>query len=88
MFDESVSATVPAFDADDFYAAGDTSRGSMSSYFATQTLTFNDAQNLDGLNAGVNDIGPEPGDYAYEGGFAVVDDQGWIGAYGSVAGEQ
>jgi len=29
----------------------------------------------------------ETGDDGYEAGFAVVDDQGWIGAYGSVVGE-
>ena len=89
VFDESVSAVTPIYDGDDFFAGGDPARGSMTEYFATQTLTFNNAQNLDGINAGVNDIDPnEPGDYAYQGGFAVVEDQGWIGPYGSVAGEQ
>lgn len=89
VFDESISAVTPVFDSDDFYAGGDISRGSMAAYFSTRTLTFNNPQNLDGLNAGVNDLEPtEPGDYAYEGGFAVVDDQGWIGPFGSVAGER
>jgi hypothetical protein len=87
VFDEAVSAVTPIYDGDDFFAAGETSRSTMTAYFATQTLTFNDSANLDGLNAGVNDMGSEPGDYGYEAGFAVVDDQGWIGAYGSVVGE-
>ncbi|MBP6629778.1 MAG: hypothetical protein KA297_10130 [Kofleriaceae bacterium] len=88
VFDEAVSTTTPIYDGDDFYAGGQPARGSMTAYFATQTLTFNDAANLDGFNAGVNDIEPtEPGDYAFEGGIAIVDDQGWIGPYGTVAGE-
>lgn len=87
VFDESVSVVTPIYDGDDFYAAGDLDESTMTAYFATQTLTFNDAANLDGFNAGVNDMGTEAGDYGYEAGFAVVDDQGWIGAYGSVVGE-
>jgi hypothetical protein len=51
------------------------------------SLPFVAAANLAGLNAGTNDTGSEAGDYAYEGGFAVCDNQGYIGAYGSVAGE-
>lgn len=51
------------------------------------TLTFYDVNELAGLNCGTNDAGPESGRYGYQGGFAVVDDQGWIGAYGSVVGE-
>jgi hypothetical protein len=51
------------------------------------SLLFADVNYLNGLNAGCNGSGSNVGPYAYEAGFAVADNQGWVGAYGSVAGE-
>lgn len=60
---------------------------SLSTYCASNDLTFNNAANLDGFNAGTNDNGGETGDWGYQGGVAICDNQGFIGAYGSVTGE-
>lgn len=61
--------------------------GSLTLGSIDPTLTFYDVNELAGLNCGSNDADPEAGRYGYQGGFAVVDNQGWIGAYGSVSGE-
>lgn len=61
-------------------------------------FTFKNADALGGFNIGQNDVEvtahPEnswitvPGfEYGYQGCVAIVDDQGWIGPYGSVNGE-
>jgi hypothetical protein len=56
--------------------------------------TFRNVNNLDGFNCGTNDFEAAGNDwwtssfdYSYQGCFAVADDQGWIGPYGSVVGE-
>lgn len=55
---------------------------------------FRDPANLDGFNCGTNDFETAGNDwwldtfeYSYQGCFAICDDQGWIGPYGSVEGE-
>ena len=54
---------------------------------ADPTFTFRNLTDLHGLNCGTNNTGVEGGRYGYQGGFAVCDNQGWIGAYGNVTGE-
>lgn len=78
------SSNVLVADAGDFV---NSSAVSLETYCASNDLTFNNAANLDGFNAGCNDTGSEPGDWGYQGGVAICDNQGFIGAYGSVTGE-
>jgi hypothetical protein len=56
--------------------------------------TFRNVANLDGFNCGTNDFETAGNDwwtttfdYSYQGCFAIRDDQGWLGPYGSVTGE-
>jgi hypothetical protein len=78
------SSNALVLDASDFFREDSVEVTLLS---ADHTFTFRNVNALVGLNAGSNDGGAEVGRYAYQGGFAVCDDQGWIGAYGSVTGE-
>ena len=51
------------------------------------TFSLRNITDLHGFNSGCNNVGTEGGNYGYQGGFAVADNQGWIGAYGTIAGE-
>lgn len=59
--------------------------------FSNMNTGTTTADALVGFNAGCNDTGAEAGNYAYQGGFAVVNgltENVQIGAYGTVTGEE
>jgi hypothetical protein len=73
------------FDDDDFPA--DFGGGTLAT---RGPWTFRNANNLDGFNCGTNDFETAGNDfwtttfdYGYQGAFAIGDDTGWLGAYGS-----
>ena len=82
-------ADTPLFDDDDFPA--DFGGGTLAT---RGPWTFSNVNNLDGFNCGTNDFETAGNnwwtstfDYGYQGCFAIADNQGWIGPYGSVIGE-
>ncbi|MBX3173908.1 MAG: hypothetical protein KF709_05815 [Gemmatimonadaceae bacterium] len=80
----STAAGAPVANGGDFVNA---SAISLTAYCASNNLVFNNPANLNGFNAGANDVGPEAGDWGYQGGIAIRDNEGFIGGYGSVVGE-
>lgn len=63
-------------DDDDYHAADNT-----ATLASSPSFSFNDVNNLDGLNSGCNDGSqPETGTYGYESGFCVRSDA-WCGPY-------
>jgi hypothetical protein len=83
------SANAPVFNDEHFPA--DFGGGTLAT---RGPWTFANVNNLDGFNCGTNDFETAGNnwwtstfDYGYQGCFAIADNQGWIGPYGSVIGE-
>jgi len=82
------SAGTLLIDNDDLYRC-DAVPGPITLGNSDPTFTLYDVNAFGGLNGGCNNTGDAGSGYnfSYEGGFAVCDNQGWIGAYGTVVGE-
>jgi hypothetical protein len=81
VYDESGTLVL---DDNDFVREDSDGSVTLANNPAVLILNWN---NTNGLNAGCNGSGANYGAFAYQSGFAVCDDQGWIGPYGSVTGE-